>query len=408
MDAAWALPESPYDLLGVADDCSTADVKKAYRDMARLFHPDRNTDAKDIETRTAHFLKIKKAYETLQDPGSRKLYDGCLLARERLVRKNLYKYAVSNTPEFRDVVDAQFADAVLDPERDVAGDALVLCCESCGAPSKFRCSICDRLVCAFCQLKQHAFDGIPPHYPAKYTPRYRRQIESDGRLRRLLDHQKEVGDRPWAKSDSDRASARRRVGLLKKKSDGDDRAPLSLTYGWCQTQACVYVAVFVPGLCEDDDAVRVSLTANRLSVGPRNGQPTIDRPLAYQAMGALECVVFGSAEVALVRCQKANLGEVWRELFVEDSLLLRDAGDHDQHLWWRDASEDFREPEPSFGVDVFVPRNCTVEDLEVELTARHLMVKVAGWGVFRRHWVYTCRSDEASWHLVDDCVEINQ
>ena len=75
MDAAWALPESPYDLLGVADDCSTADVKKAYRDMARLFHPDRNTDAQDIESRTAHFLKIKKAYETLQDPGSRKLHD---------------------------------------------------------------------------------------------------------------------------------------------------------------------------------------------------------------------------------------------------------------------------------------------------------------------------------------------
>ena len=257
-------------------------------------------------------------------------------------------------------------------------------------------------------MKQHAFDGIPPHYPAKYTPRYRRQIESDGRLRRLLDHQKEVGDRPWAKSDSDRVSARRKVALLKKKVDGDDRAPLSLTYGWCQTQACVYVAVFVPGLCDDDDAVNVLLSNNRLSVGPRNGVAIVDRPLAYQAMGALECVVFGSAEVALVRCQKANLGEVWRGLFEGDSLLLRDAGDHDQHLWWRDASEDFREPETSFGVDVFVPRNCTVEDLEVELTARHLMVKVAGWGVFRRHWVYTCRSDEASWHLVDDCVEINQ
>ena len=36
------------------------------------------------------------------------------------------------------------------------------------------------------------------------------------------------------------------------------------------------------------------------------------------------------------------------------------------------------------------------------MTAKHLMVKVAGWGVFRRHWAYTCRSDEASWHLVDD------
>ena len=108
MDAAWALPESPYDLLGVADDCSTARrQKRAGRDMARLFHPDRNTDAKDIETRTAHFLKIKKAYDC-RTRGT-KLYDGCLLARERLVRKNLYKYAVSNTPEFRDVVDAQFA-----------------------------------------------------------------------------------------------------------------------------------------------------------------------------------------------------------------------------------------------------------------------------------------------------------
>ena len=36
------------------------------------------------------------------------------------------------------------------------------------------------------------------------------------------------------------------------------------------------------------------------------------------------------------------------------------------------------------------------------MTAKHLMVKVAGWGVFRRHWTYTCGSDEASWHLVDD------
>ena len=42
MDAAWALPESPYDLLGVADDCSTADVKKAYRDMARSSTPEKH------------------------------------------------------------------------------------------------------------------------------------------------------------------------------------------------------------------------------------------------------------------------------------------------------------------------------------------------------------------------------
>ena len=75
MDAAWALPESP-DLLGVADDCSTAGVR-GVQGMARLFHPDGNTDAKDIETRTAHFLKIKKATRPCRT-GEPRLYDDSL------------------------------------------------------------------------------------------------------------------------------------------------------------------------------------------------------------------------------------------------------------------------------------------------------------------------------------------
>ena len=179
----------------------------------------------------------RRRYEVLSDVGARRLYDGCLVAREKLVRKNLYKYAVANSPEFRDVVDEQFREAVLDPEEDVQGDALVLCCESCGAPSKFRCSICDRLVCAFCQLKQHAFDGVPPHYPSKYSPRYRRQLESDGRKMRLLKNQQEHHDRPWCKGGSTRATDERKFKQLSRKV-GDEaiagadaaHARLALTY----------------------------------------------------------------------------------------------------------------------------------------------------------------------------------
>ncbi len=60
-----------YDLLGVARDCSEADVKKAYRKLAMEFHPDRNSSP-DAE---AKFKEITEAYEVLRDPQKRAAYD---------------------------------------------------------------------------------------------------------------------------------------------------------------------------------------------------------------------------------------------------------------------------------------------------------------------------------------------
>ena len=56
---------------------------------------------------------------------------------------------------------------------------------------------------------------------------------------------------------------------------------------------------------------------------------------------------------------------------------------------------------PAFLVDVFVPRTCLPEHLEVDVTARRCSVKVEGWGEWKRHWAYPCRVDESSWSLVD-------
>ena len=63
---------SYYDVLGVPKGASEAEVKKAYRRLARKSHPDVNPDDKDAEAR---FKEINEAYQVLSDPESRSKYD---------------------------------------------------------------------------------------------------------------------------------------------------------------------------------------------------------------------------------------------------------------------------------------------------------------------------------------------
>src|ERR1041385_954192 len=60
-----------YELLGVARDPSEADIKKAFRRLARELHPD-VSDAPDAEER---FREIVEAYEVLSKSETRELYD---------------------------------------------------------------------------------------------------------------------------------------------------------------------------------------------------------------------------------------------------------------------------------------------------------------------------------------------
>jgi molecular chaperone DnaJ len=61
-----------YKTLGVEKKASADEIKKAYRKLARRYHPDRNPDDKQAEER---FKEISQAYDVLGDPEKRKQYD---------------------------------------------------------------------------------------------------------------------------------------------------------------------------------------------------------------------------------------------------------------------------------------------------------------------------------------------
>ncbi len=62
----------PYDVLGVSRSASIEDIKKAYRRLARRYHPDLNADNSRAE---AKFKELSEAYEILGDQSRRRNFD---------------------------------------------------------------------------------------------------------------------------------------------------------------------------------------------------------------------------------------------------------------------------------------------------------------------------------------------
>src|SRR6516164_6828025 len=66
------MPRDYYETLGVKRSASEDEIKKAYRKLARQYHPDRNPGDKQAEAR---FKEIQDAYDVLSDKQKREQYD---------------------------------------------------------------------------------------------------------------------------------------------------------------------------------------------------------------------------------------------------------------------------------------------------------------------------------------------
>ena len=65
------MPTDYYEILGVSRDAGKEDIKRAYRRLARKYHPDVNKEPGAEE----HFKEINRAYEILSEPETRNRYD---------------------------------------------------------------------------------------------------------------------------------------------------------------------------------------------------------------------------------------------------------------------------------------------------------------------------------------------
>ncbi len=61
-----------YEVIGVSKTASEDEIKKAYRKLAKQYHPDLNPNDKEAE---AKFKEVNEAYEVLSDPEKKAKYD---------------------------------------------------------------------------------------------------------------------------------------------------------------------------------------------------------------------------------------------------------------------------------------------------------------------------------------------
>ncbi|RCV12156.1 hypothetical protein SETIT_2G247000v2 [Setaria italica] len=83
VSARAAAARSPYEVLRVGEAAPAAEVRAAYRAMAKRAHPDAGGGGNGEA-----FLELRRAYETLSDPAARARYDASVVAgRLRLARE---------------------------------------------------------------------------------------------------------------------------------------------------------------------------------------------------------------------------------------------------------------------------------------------------------------------------------
>ncbi|ORX36437.1 hypothetical protein BD324DRAFT_645995 [Kockovaella imperatae] len=94
-DGAEPSPVDYYELLQVSEDATPEDIKRSYRKLALLTHPDKCPPEKAIEA-TKMFADLQQAYEILMDPNERAFYDSHRNLPSGAVDNDLYEHVRSS------------------------------------------------------------------------------------------------------------------------------------------------------------------------------------------------------------------------------------------------------------------------------------------------------------------------
>jgi hypothetical protein len=153
-----------YEALDLGPDAHETEIKKAYRQLALLHHPDRTSG-----NETTRFLQIKTAYDVLIDRDKRTNYDAFHSDR---------RFARDRRPltakEAAWLVDAQKRAWGV---REVHPFAVCILCDSCPCPADGVCYACGMHFCQMCVRKMHCRDGVVPHYPVRQSSDFRKKLE---------------------------------------------------------------------------------------------------------------------------------------------------------------------------------------------------------------------------------------
>lgn len=128
----------PYKVLGVAPNASDEDIKKAYRDLARKYHPDRYPDEALKRTAEEKMKEINAAYEEIQKirQGKTGSFNGAYQSRPREpIYENIRRLITSgnisaayqallNIPEANRGAEWYYLYGVLSQKRGNYGDAM--------------------------------------------------------------------------------------------------------------------------------------------------------------------------------------------------------------------------------------------------------------------------------------------
>jgi len=384
-----------YDVLGIERKASAEEVKRAFREKARLHHPDKRGGCAE------KFAQVKRAYDVLGDEERRKVYD----TWQKHVEFRHVKGVAGRFDGGEDLMLDEFEKKMtLDGLEVDPYTQLVVVCEVCGRPATTQCWTCKMNICEFCTLKRHWKGEFGLHWPLVNKPGH--MLEQLGRKemekKRLEDARRLELEDPNFRNDFELKEIRNFKDVAYELiQDLGDQARLTYDlriakyYMWAQTSSYVYLAVYVPTGYQDQE-VSFECNTREVKLQPEKSPPVIHRVLDGAISSEFPIQVRRSEDnrIFTAALPKADPGESWKRLFRGDPDGAR----------CLEPPYTIAEDKDNVILEVELPFWIEAEDVDVSIGSHHLLVRVKNQlSLSKTYWRNRAeeKKNPEKYHVVD-------